>query len=108
MAGLVQCPTNVLSITCSTGSYVPNASGIITDGTDTDVTTLTESFNQPHVVSFVSQTATTISLPGIITSILVGTATYTPDGTQYNLITGDDANMTTIVEQGFKLVDEIT
>lgn len=111
MSGIVKVPNIINAITLGDGSHTPDANFNLTDTTDTDITTLVNPVNQPHIVStdLTNSGALTISMPGNVTSIEIGTATFTPDGSQYNVITGVPAiNGTLVVQQGFKIVDETT
>lgn len=102
---VIQVPVNCSSITLSDGVHVPSA-GLVTDASDADATILVDSFNAPRIISSVVSTGvTTISMPSNVSAITINSVAYTPDGTQYNVIAGPDADMTLVVEQGFVLVD---
>lgn len=107
MSGIVTVPSNVSAITLGDGAHSPS-NNQLTDSSDADITTLVESFNQPHIVVAALNGQVTISMPKNVTSITINSIVYTPDGSQYNTITGPDADFTPVVEQGFTLVDELT
>lgn len=110
MSGVVNCPTLVTAITLGDGAHSPTGSPFpqLTDGTDDDVSVLVSPYNAPHVIVSNINGTTTISMPPNVTSITINSNVYTPDGTQYNIIAGPDADMTNVIEQGFQLVDELS
>lgn len=102
---VVQVPSNCSSITLTDGVHTPS-NNLVTDASDADATILTDSFNAPHIISTnVANGQTTISMPPNVSAITINGNALTPDGTQYNVITGADADMTLVIEQGFILVD---
>lgn len=102
-ATIVKIPSNCSSITLPDGAHAPDGNGNITDASDADATTLVDSFNAPHVISSAGGVLT-ISLPKNVSAITINGTPYVPDGSQYNTISGSDADLTLFIEQGFELV----
>lgn len=110
MSSIVACPTNVSAITLGDGSHSPVGSPfpLLSDASDADTTTLLYPYTQPHIVSSLPNGSTTISMPPNVTAITINGTPYVPDGSAQNTVTGPDADMTLVVEEGFHLIDELT
>ena len=102
---VIQTPSNVSSITLGDGVHTP-VNNLITDASDSDATLVTAATAYPRVVSVnVTTGQTNITLPSNVSSITVSGTVYTPDGSQWNIISLlSDSDATTICQQGFKLV----
>lgn len=108
MTGVVKLPSNCTAITLGDGAHAVDGSNNITDASDADFTILVDPVRAPHLIVAAMNGATTISMPSNVTSITINSVVYNPDGTQYNTITGPDADMTLFLEQGFELVDSLS
>lgn len=110
MSATVGMPINVSAITLGDGAHSPVGSPypLMNDSNDTDVNTLIYPYTQPKVISSAANGNLKISMPANVSSITINGVVYTPDGSQYNTITGPAADFTIVVTQGFFLVTENT
>ena len=102
---VVQVPPNISSITLDDGAHVPVNNQIV-DASDASATTLCTPPNACKVIvpAQLGSTTTVVSLPANVSSITVSGTAYTPDGSQYNVISVPEVDATILCQFGFQLV----
>lgn len=108
MSGVVKLPNNCSAITLGDGAHAVDGNNNVTDASDADFTVLVDPTHKPYLVVAALNGQTTISLPPNVTSITINGNVYAPDGSQQNVVTGPDADMTLFLEQGFEIVDSLS